>query len=142
MALQQYRTDLTLAQTKGLLLKNEKRPLCVRPIEWLKLNFASCVIHQTRSLGVLILYFQVLKSGVYIVLRQVVRVRRRLIIAVRRQTLSCSISVVCVLACALGVRLLVAKRQTLPDSGGALLTRSLFLWTAWGRGQETRNLRY
>ena len=28
-----------------------------RPIEWLNLNFASCVIHQTRSLGVLILYF-------------------------------------------------------------------------------------
>ena len=26
-------------------------------MEWLKLNFASCVIHQTRSLGVLILYF-------------------------------------------------------------------------------------
>ena len=24
--------------------------------EWLKLNFASCVMHQTRSLGVLILY--------------------------------------------------------------------------------------
>ena len=31
--------------------------LWVQPIEWLKLNVASCVIHQTRSLGVLILYF-------------------------------------------------------------------------------------
>ena len=35
----------------------EKRQLCVRPIEWLKLNFASCVVHQTRSLDVLIPYF-------------------------------------------------------------------------------------
>jgi len=34
----------------------EKRQLCVRPIEWLKLNFASCVVHQTRSLDVLIPY--------------------------------------------------------------------------------------
>ena len=34
----------------------EKRQLWVRPIEWLKLNFASCVMHQTRSLSVLILY--------------------------------------------------------------------------------------
>ena len=39
------------------LFKIEKRQLRVRPIEWLKLNFASRVIHQTRSLGVLILYF-------------------------------------------------------------------------------------
>ena len=37
--------------------KNEKRQLWVRPIEKLKLNFASCVVHQTRSLGVLILCF-------------------------------------------------------------------------------------
>ena len=35
----------------------EKRQLWVQPIEWLKLNFASCVVHQTRSLGVLIRYF-------------------------------------------------------------------------------------
>ena len=35
----------------------EKRQLCVRPIEWLKLNFASCVVHHTRSLDVLIPYF-------------------------------------------------------------------------------------
>ena len=35
----------------------KKRQLWVRPIEWLKLNFESFVIHQTRSLGVLILYF-------------------------------------------------------------------------------------
>ena len=33
--------------------KNRKRQLWVRPIEWLKLNFASCAIRQTRSLGVL-----------------------------------------------------------------------------------------
>ena len=26
------------------------------PIEWLKLSFASCVIHETRSLGALVLY--------------------------------------------------------------------------------------
>ena len=38
-------------------LKLEKRQLCVRPIEWLKLNFASCVVRQTRSLDVFILYF-------------------------------------------------------------------------------------
>ena len=36
-------------------LKN--RQLLARPIEWLKLNFASCAVHQTRSLDVLILYF-------------------------------------------------------------------------------------
>ena len=29
--------------------RNEKRQLWVRPIEWLKVNFASCVIHQTRD---------------------------------------------------------------------------------------------
>ena len=29
--------------------KVEKRQLWVRPCEWLKLNFASCVVHQTRS---------------------------------------------------------------------------------------------
>ena len=40
----------------GLQRKKKKRQLCVHPIEWLKLNFASCVVHQTRSLGVLILY--------------------------------------------------------------------------------------
>ena len=28
----------------------EKRQLWVRPIEWLKLNFTSCVVQQTRSL--------------------------------------------------------------------------------------------
>ena len=39
------------------LPKIEKRRLWVRPIEWLKLSFASSVIHQTRSLGVLILSF-------------------------------------------------------------------------------------
>ena len=40
----------------GLVHKNHilneirnKRQLWVRPIEWLKLNFASCVVHQTRS---------------------------------------------------------------------------------------------
>ena len=33
-----------------------KRQLCVRPIEWLKLNFASCLIIR-HSLGVLILCF-------------------------------------------------------------------------------------
>ena len=37
--------------------KVEKRQLWVRPIEWLKLNFAICVLHQTRSLDVLILSF-------------------------------------------------------------------------------------
>ena len=37
--------------------KIEKRHLWVRPIEWLKLNFASCVVHQARSLDVLILCF-------------------------------------------------------------------------------------
>ena len=37
-------------------IKNWKRQLWVRPIEWLKLNFASCVVHQTRSLDVLMLY--------------------------------------------------------------------------------------
>ena len=39
------------------LKKIEKRQLLVRPTEWLKLNFASCVVHQTRSLDVLILRF-------------------------------------------------------------------------------------
>ena len=34
---------------RSILLKVEKRQLWVRPIEWLKLNFASCVVHQTRS---------------------------------------------------------------------------------------------
>ena len=38
------------------LIKIEKRQLRVRPIEWLKLNFASCVVHQTRSLDVLMLH--------------------------------------------------------------------------------------
>ena len=33
----------------NFLLKVEKRQLWVRPFEWLKLNFASCVVHQTRS---------------------------------------------------------------------------------------------
>ena len=37
--------------------KVEKRQLWVRPTEWVKLNFASCVVHQTRWLDVLILYF-------------------------------------------------------------------------------------
>ena len=37
-------------------LKNVSQ-LWVRPIEWFKLNFASCVVQQTRSLDVLILYF-------------------------------------------------------------------------------------
>ena len=32
-----------------VLYKVEKRQLWVRPFEWLKLNFASCVVHQTRS---------------------------------------------------------------------------------------------
>ena len=36
-------------------IKIEKRQLWVRPIELLKLNFASCVLHQTRSLDVFIL---------------------------------------------------------------------------------------
>ena len=36
--------------------KVEKRQLWVRSLEWLKLNFASCAVHQTRSLDVLILY--------------------------------------------------------------------------------------
>ena len=35
----------------------EKRQLWVQSIDWLKLNFASCVVHQTRSLDVLILHF-------------------------------------------------------------------------------------
>ena len=39
------------------LKKVEKRQLWVRPIGWLKLNFEGCVVHQTRSLDVLILYF-------------------------------------------------------------------------------------
>ena len=38
----------------NFLYKNEKRQLWVRPIEWLNLNFASCVVHQTRSLDVLV----------------------------------------------------------------------------------------
>ena len=38
-------------------VSNEKRQLWGRPIEWLKLSFASCVTHETRSLGVLILCF-------------------------------------------------------------------------------------
>ena len=42
---------------KNTLFFIEKRQLWVGPIEWLKLNFASCVVHQTRSLDVLILYF-------------------------------------------------------------------------------------
>ena len=33
----------------SFLQKVEKRQLWVRPFEWLKLNFASCVVHQTRS---------------------------------------------------------------------------------------------
>ena len=38
--------------------KKLKNASCwVRPIEWSKLNYASCVVHQARSLGVLILYF-------------------------------------------------------------------------------------
>ena len=37
--------------------KIEKRQLWVWPIEWLKLNFASCVIHQTRALGVVYAIF-------------------------------------------------------------------------------------
>ena len=41
----------------SILWKIEKRQLWVRPIEWLKLIFTSCVMHQTRSLGVLIPYF-------------------------------------------------------------------------------------
>ena len=41
----------------SILWKVEKRQLWVRPIEWLKLNFASCVVHHRRSLDVLILYF-------------------------------------------------------------------------------------
>ena len=41
----------------NLQKKSKKRQLWVRPIKWLKLNFASCVMHQTRSLGVLIPYF-------------------------------------------------------------------------------------
>ena len=32
-----------------LLQKVQKRQLWVRPFEWLKLNCASCVVHQTRS---------------------------------------------------------------------------------------------
>ena len=35
----------------------EKRQLWVRAIKWLKLIIASCVVHQTLSLEVLILYF-------------------------------------------------------------------------------------
>ena len=35
-----------------ILTKNEIRQLWVRPIEWLKLNFASIVVHPTRSLDV------------------------------------------------------------------------------------------
>ena len=31
------------------VIKVEKRQLWVQPFEWLKLNFASCVVHQTRS---------------------------------------------------------------------------------------------
>ena len=38
------------------LKKIEKRQLLVRPTEWLKLNFANGVVHQTHSLGVLVLY--------------------------------------------------------------------------------------
>ena len=37
--------------------KKKKRQLWARPIEWLKLKLASRVVHQTRSLVVLILYF-------------------------------------------------------------------------------------
>ena len=37
--------------------KSWKRRLWVPPIEWLKLNFARCIVHQTRSLGVLIQEF-------------------------------------------------------------------------------------
>ena len=40
-----------------LFSKTDKRQLRVRPIEWLKLNFATCVVYQTRPFGVLILYF-------------------------------------------------------------------------------------
>ena len=44
-------------QSEPACIKNEKRQLRVQSMEWLKLNFASCVVRQTRSLGVLILYF-------------------------------------------------------------------------------------
>ena len=36
-----------------ILLKVEKRQLWVQPFEWLKLNFASCVVHQTRSYNII-----------------------------------------------------------------------------------------
>ena len=42
---------------RRILLKIQKCQLWVRTIEWLKLNFASCVVHQTCSLDMLILYF-------------------------------------------------------------------------------------
>ena len=49
-------TDLLWVFVSFLFMKKiEKSHLWVRPIEWLKLNLASCVIRQTRSLGVLVL---------------------------------------------------------------------------------------
>ena len=41
--------DITVALHTSILQKVEKLQLWVRPFEWLKLNFASCVVHQTRS---------------------------------------------------------------------------------------------
>ena len=37
------------AKLGKFLQKVEKRQLLVQPFEWLKLNFATCVVHQTRS---------------------------------------------------------------------------------------------
>ena len=39
-----------IKKVRTLFIKKvEKRQLWVRPCEWLELNFASCVVHQTRS---------------------------------------------------------------------------------------------
>ena len=47
---------------QSILYKIEKRQLWVRPIEWLKLSFASCVVHQTRSFIYIYIHFFVLVS--------------------------------------------------------------------------------
>ena len=36
---------------------NSPQEVTPGPIEWLKLSFASCVIHETRSLGALVLLY-------------------------------------------------------------------------------------
>ena len=35
---------------------NSEQEVTPGPIEWLKLSFVSCVIHETRSLGAVVLY--------------------------------------------------------------------------------------